>query len=220
MSVDLCPLSELSAVSILLICVLQVEWRGEILQLSWSPRAYHLKGFLSDEECEHIKKIVSNSSNSSQHHILLAVYLLHVPVGSTCWLVLLSCMHLHKPILQLPNSSWHQLHAANSSCSKPFTQWYGVFLVLCLQSRDQLTASDVVNNLTGKSERSLVSPQHSPTATYHALHSDTAPTPSHSTATDQQCTNQAVPCCHVTAQQLIKSAGTRQRLVPLSQHSS
>lgn len=29
------------------------------MQLSWSPRAYHLKGLLSDEECEHIKKIVS-----------------------------------------------------------------------------------------------------------------------------------------------------------------
>lgn len=42
----------------LLLC-LQVEWRGEIVQLSWSPRAYHLKGLLSDEECEHIKKIVS-----------------------------------------------------------------------------------------------------------------------------------------------------------------
>lgn len=154
-------------------CVLQVEWRGEILQLSWSPRAYHLKGFLSDEECEHIKKIVSNSSNSSQHHILLAMLLLHVG----CWLVLLSCMHPHKPILQLPNRSWDQLHAANSSWSKPFTQWYGVFLVLCLQSRDQLTASDVVNNLTGKSERSLVSPQYSPTAAYHALHSYKAPTP-------------------------------------------
>lgn len=110
-------------------CVLQVEWRGEILQLSWSPRAYHLKGFLSDEECEHIKKIVSNSSNSSQHHILLAMFLLHVPaVGSSCWLVLLSCMHPHKPILQLPNRSWDQLHAANSSWSKPFTQWYGCFL--------------------------------------------------------------------------------------------
>lgn len=29
------------------------------MQLSWKPRAYHLKGFLSDEECEHIKRIVS-----------------------------------------------------------------------------------------------------------------------------------------------------------------
>lgn len=58
----------------------KVEWRGEIVQLSWSPRAYHLKGLLSDEECEHIKKI----------------------------------------------------------------------------SKDQLAASDVVNNLTGKSEKSSV----------------------------------------------------------------
>lgn len=32
----------------------QEEWRGEIIHLSWSPRAFLLKGFLSDEECEHI----------------------------------------------------------------------------------------------------------------------------------------------------------------------
>jgi hypothetical protein len=37
----------------------QADWRGEIVQLSWRPRAYHLKGLLSDEECEHIKRIVS-----------------------------------------------------------------------------------------------------------------------------------------------------------------
>jgi hypothetical protein len=39
----------------------QSEWRGEILQLSWKPRAYHLKNFLTDAECEHIKHIVSSS---------------------------------------------------------------------------------------------------------------------------------------------------------------
>lgn len=32
----------------------QEEWRGEIIQLSWSPRAFLLKGFLSDAECEHL----------------------------------------------------------------------------------------------------------------------------------------------------------------------
>jgi hypothetical protein len=36
----------------------QEEWRGEIEQLSWKPRAFLAKGFLSDEECEHIKDIV------------------------------------------------------------------------------------------------------------------------------------------------------------------
>eukprot|EP01025_Chloroclados_australasicus_P050639 TRINITY_DN5845_c0_g1_i1.p1 TRINITY_DN5845_c0_g1~~TRINITY_DN5845_c0_g1_i1.p1 ORF type:complete len:309 (-),score=38.08 TRINITY_DN5845_c0_g1_i1:202-1128(-) len=29
-------------------------WRGEIIQLSWRPRAYLLKNFLSEEECDHI----------------------------------------------------------------------------------------------------------------------------------------------------------------------
>jgi prolyl 4-hydroxylase len=43
----------------------QNEWHGEILQLSWSPRAYHLKGFLTEAECEHIKDIVSSSTTAS-----------------------------------------------------------------------------------------------------------------------------------------------------------
>ena len=38
---------------------MQETWRGEVQQLSWSPRAFLAKGFLSDEECEHIIKIVS-----------------------------------------------------------------------------------------------------------------------------------------------------------------
>ncbi|KAF6256843.1 hypothetical protein COO60DRAFT_1471072 [Scenedesmus sp. NREL 46B-D3] len=29
-------------------------WRGEIEQLSWKPRAFLIKGFLSDDECDHI----------------------------------------------------------------------------------------------------------------------------------------------------------------------
>lgn len=36
----------------------QETWRGEMQQLSWSPRAFLAKNFLSDEECEHIKTIV------------------------------------------------------------------------------------------------------------------------------------------------------------------
>lgn len=33
---------------------LEEEWRGEVVQLSWKPRAFHIKGFLSEEECDHI----------------------------------------------------------------------------------------------------------------------------------------------------------------------
>lgn len=39
--------------------LLQEEWRGEVITLAWKPRAFVLKGFLSDEECEHIKQKVS-----------------------------------------------------------------------------------------------------------------------------------------------------------------
>nr|2JIJ_A Chain A, PROLYL-4 HYDROXYLASE [Chlamydomonas reinhardtii]2JIJ_B Chain B, PROLYL-4 HYDROXYLASE [Chlamydomonas reinhardtii]2JIJ_C Chain C, PROLYL-4 HYDROXYLASE [Chlamydomonas reinhardtii] len=33
---------------------LKEEWRGEVVHLSWSPRAFLLKNFLSDEECDYI----------------------------------------------------------------------------------------------------------------------------------------------------------------------
>eukprot|EP00798_Chlamydomonas_sp_ICE-L_P012778 gene12778-16035_t len=33
---------------------LEEEWRGEVIHLSWNPRAFLLKGFLSEEECDHI----------------------------------------------------------------------------------------------------------------------------------------------------------------------
>ena len=32
----------------------QELWRGEVKQLSWSPRSFLLKGFLSDKECEYM----------------------------------------------------------------------------------------------------------------------------------------------------------------------
>lgn len=33
---------------------LHEEWRGEVIQLSWEPRTFLLKGFLNDEECDHL----------------------------------------------------------------------------------------------------------------------------------------------------------------------
>jgi prolyl 4-hydroxylase len=41
--------------------ILQDDWQGEILQLSWTPRAFLLKGFLSDAECEHLIKLAKPS---------------------------------------------------------------------------------------------------------------------------------------------------------------
>lgn len=41
----------------------QVEWTGEVQQLSWSPRLFLYKKFLSDEECEHLIKLVWCSSH-------------------------------------------------------------------------------------------------------------------------------------------------------------
>lgn len=36
----------------------QEQWRGEVARLSWQPRAYVLKGFLSDAEADHIISLV------------------------------------------------------------------------------------------------------------------------------------------------------------------
>jgi hypothetical protein len=47
-------------------CVRQEEWRGEIEQLSWKPRAFLAKGFLSEEECNHIKEMVSLGPSEQQ----------------------------------------------------------------------------------------------------------------------------------------------------------
>lgn len=44
---------------------LQEEWRGEIVQLSWQPRAYQLKGFLRDEECDHLIKLAQPTMRKS-----------------------------------------------------------------------------------------------------------------------------------------------------------
>lgn len=44
---------------------LQEEWRGEVIQLSWSPRAFLLKGFLSKAECEHLIALASPNMTKS-----------------------------------------------------------------------------------------------------------------------------------------------------------
>lgn len=34
------------------------EWRGEVIRLSWKPRAFLLKGFLTPDECRHLIDLV------------------------------------------------------------------------------------------------------------------------------------------------------------------
>lgn len=43
----------------------QPEWRGEVVPIAWSPRAFHIKKLLTDEECEHIKHIARDKLTSS-----------------------------------------------------------------------------------------------------------------------------------------------------------
>ena len=37
----------------------QEEWRGVVEQISWAPRAFLFKKFLSDDECDHLINHVS-----------------------------------------------------------------------------------------------------------------------------------------------------------------
>lgn len=39
----------------------QEQWRGEVVRLSWKPRAYVLKRFLTDAEADHIINLVRGS---------------------------------------------------------------------------------------------------------------------------------------------------------------
>lgn len=34
--------------------ILQDKWTGEVVELSWQPRAFLFKKFMTDEECDHI----------------------------------------------------------------------------------------------------------------------------------------------------------------------
>ncbi|GMH44394.1 hypothetical protein BSKO_12346 [Bryopsis sp. KO-2023] len=44
---------------------LKEEWRGEVIQISWAPRAFLLKNFLSMEECEYLKAQATPSMTKS-----------------------------------------------------------------------------------------------------------------------------------------------------------
>lgn len=36
----------------------QEEWRGKVVRLSWKPRAYLFKHFLTEAECDHLVSLV------------------------------------------------------------------------------------------------------------------------------------------------------------------
>lgn len=40
-------------------------WRGEVKQISWSPRAFVFKGLLSDKECDYLISNVRTSPDGS-----------------------------------------------------------------------------------------------------------------------------------------------------------
>ena len=50
----------------------QEEWRGEVVEVSWSPRAFLLKSFLSEKECQHfINKVRARTRTLNANQDLL-----------------------------------------------------------------------------------------------------------------------------------------------------
>jgi hypothetical protein len=49
---------------------LQEEWRGETIHLSWAPRAFLLKGFLTDEECDYLVDKVRHGTPGKQRPLI------------------------------------------------------------------------------------------------------------------------------------------------------
>lgn len=149
----------------------QADWRGEIIQLSWKPRAYHLRGFLTDEECEHIKHIVRACAcvparfASSAQPVIISHQQHHAPEPRSATL---PSLLYRRALRQLGWGAWRRARhaaaaAASSAAHEPDTPAHAphpprskTHAKHTSQSKDQLTASDVVNNLTGKSERSSV----------------------------------------------------------------
>ena len=44
------------------VVLMQEEWRGEVIDISWSPRAFLFKGFLTEEETNHlIEKVLHHA---------------------------------------------------------------------------------------------------------------------------------------------------------------
>ncbi len=102
----------------------QVEWNGEVQQLSWSPRLFLYKRFLSEAECDHLMNKVKNGITRC---CVSAGRIAHVAFR----LDLLCLVHLtasnHLPKLHLP-------------CPAR------------LQARPHLEKSEVVDNDTGGSK--------------------------------------------------------------------
>jgi hypothetical protein len=67
-----CSSAACAALPLLCCAGLQPEWRGEVIPIAWSPRAFHIKKLLTDEECEHIKRIVSGAASLFLSNSLLA----------------------------------------------------------------------------------------------------------------------------------------------------
>lgn len=42
-----------------MLSTVQNTWKGEVVELSWEPRAFLFKKFLTDEECDSIIAMVS-----------------------------------------------------------------------------------------------------------------------------------------------------------------
>uniref|UniRef100_A0A7R9V6P2 Fe2OG dioxygenase domain-containing protein n=1 Tax=Chlamydomonas euryale TaxID=1486919 RepID=A0A7R9V6P2_9CHLO len=44
---------------------LKEEWRGEVVHMTWSPRMFLMKGFLTDAECDHLVELANSETGSA-----------------------------------------------------------------------------------------------------------------------------------------------------------
>ena len=118
----------------------QEEWRGEVIEVSWSPRAFLFKGFLSEEEADHLigKVTCAVAAASAQLHMPRAAACSGCPGRLGC---AAACA-----VTMLPGLRWRT--------SLAFAELAGG---LCwAQARPNMVKSTVVDNDTGKSIDSTV----------------------------------------------------------------
>ncbi len=150
-------------------CCTQEEWRGEVIEVSWSPRAFLLKGFLKEAECEHLISKVCNTVWSDRQIGLLKSACIQCGDCSACVGLIYStdCEATHmgpspneNAILFSPNLIGRQ--AGNNSpdktkCFGGVAGRSGISFVICsVQAKPSMVKSTVVDNDTGKSIDSTV----------------------------------------------------------------
>lgn len=69
---------------------MQDKWRGEVVELSWEPRAFLFKKFMTDEECDSVIKMVSYC----QAPLLRPLFIMLEVDFGVAYLMIPACQHV------------------------------------------------------------------------------------------------------------------------------